>query len=338
MGKNNKIKIYILIFAIIITFTALIVSSYAWFSSTLDVEIRDFRVFSDTKNGLFISLDGVNWTESVDITKENIITNLKAIYPNHTNQWSNGMKSVSTIGLKRMTDAKFTIFGNKKDLFTRIAYDNTDTIITHQLSEDFPNDDAEFVAFDIFLKNVTGSPISDNLYISKDSFIGDSVNNVHDDTALNSVRLGLVIYDSVSNQSNITTIQNTSCKNNCIQHIYEPYSENHNERSIRILKAHNVEIEDGVRYPTYALINSGDSVNMWAGIIDSGIDFDENYFDYQDTITNFNDSICKLPDGIIKIRVYIWIEAQDIDIIEESSDGYYISVMLTFEKDLAGYE
>ena len=47
---------------------------------------------------------------------------------------------------------------------------------------------------------------------------------------------------------------------------------------------------------------------------------------------------CPIRSGINKVRVYIWVEGQDIDIIEQKSTGYEVSVVMNFEKDMAGYE
>lgn len=338
MHKKNKINIFVLIIVGILTLVTLIFSSYAWFSSTLDVEITEFRMYVDSKHGLSISLDGINWGEYVDVDVDSIINNLSSLYPNHTNQWSKKLTSVSTVGLRSINDSKFTLYSNQTKLFSKISYDNTDTIRVTELNELSPNPDAEFIAFDVFLRNTNGSPYSDNLYINSDSVIKNLERSHSDDTALNSMRIGFVFYDTVSSKSNISTIQSANCRYKCDQLIYEPFIYEHNNKSINVLSAHGVSIENGVAYPTYALKNAGDRVNMWAGVLDSGIDFSEYYFDYQNTFNDLSKPIYKLYDGITKVRIYIWIEAQDIDIIEQSSDGYLVSVMLKFEKDMASYE
>ena len=41
--------------------------------------------------------------------------------------------------------------------------------------------------------------------------------------------------------------------------------------------------------------------------------------------------------SIIMIRIYIWIEGQDIDSLETDSEGADISVSLSLTKDTVGY-
>ena len=46
----------------------------------------------------------------------------------------------------------------------------------------------------------------------------------------------------------------------------------------------------------------------------------------------------QLKAGVTKIRVYIWLEGQDVDSLETHSTGAPIDVVLDFIKDLAGYD
>ena len=46
----------------------------------------------------------------------------------------------------------------------------------------------------------------------------------------------------------------------------------------------------------------------------------------------------QIPNGITKVRVYLWIEGQDIDALEVHSEGAPLNLSLDLEKDLAGYE
>jgi len=334
---RENIRFNTLLFWAFITCLILIYSTYAWFYSSLDVKISNFKAKVDPEMGLYISLDGVNWGSTVDISKENIIDNLNDIYPNHTNQWSKGLTSVSTVGQKTIFDNKFTIYGNKKPYLPKFSFLNTDRIDLITLDETKSNSNAEFIAFDLFFKNLTTSPYSDNLYlIDGTRFYNSSV--FTDDTAANAIRLGFLFQGSVSKKATVNEIQNISCTNGCSQHIFEPNSTNHNESSINILSQHGVTLEPGIAYPTYAVYRQKDRIQMWAGIENSNIPFDHSTFQKQITATALNTPIGELPSGITKVRVYIWIEAQDIDIVEQVSTGYKVSIILNFEKDMAGYE
>lgn len=335
---RSNIRFNTLIFLAFITCLVLVYSSYAWFASTLDVKITNFRAVVDPETGLYISLDGINWGSTVDISEDSIITNLKNTYPSHTNQWSDGITSVSTVGLQNNNQDKFTMFGNKKPMLPRFSFLNTDKIDIITLEENQSNNNAQFIAFDIFLRNLTTSPYSDNLYLIDGTRVINSSEEM-DDTAANAIRVGFVFMGGgVHRNANPNEVQNLKCVTNCTQFIYEPNSTMHNESSVEILGQHGVTLTPGIKYPTYAVYRSRDRVQMWAGVENSGIPFDNTVFRQQQTSTNLNEAIGQIPSGITKVRVYIWVEAQDIDIIEQVSTGYEVAVVLNFEKDMAGYE
>ena len=334
---RSNIRFNTLIFMAFITCLVLIYSTYAWFSSTLDVKLNNFRAVVDPETGIYISLDGINWGSTVDISKENIITNLEKTYPKHTNQWSDGMTSVSTVGLGKITDDKFSVFGNKTPFIGRIFSKNKSEIDIVKLNENTPSEEAQFIAFDIFIKNLTTSPYSDNLYLVDGTKVVNS-SDITDDTAANAIRLGLLFMGSVHKNASVNEIQNISCDPVCRQYIYEPNSNIHNEESIKILKKHGYEITNGTQYPTYGVYKSADKVLMWSGVENSSVQFNNNVFKKQETSTNLNEPIGQIPSGITKVRVYIWVEGQDIDIIEHKPNVYKVSVTMNFEKDMAGYE
>ena len=334
---RSNIRFNTLLFMAFITCLVLIYSTYAWFSSTLDVKLNNFRAVVDPETGIYISLDGINWGSTVEISKENIITKLNNNYPGHTNQWSDGMTSVSSVGLEKNTDDKFSIFGNKTPFIGRIIGKNKSEIDIEKLSEEKPNEFADFIAFDIFIKNLTTSPYSDNLYLIDGTKVVNS-SDVTDDTAANAIRLGLLFMGSVHKNASVQQIQNISCDPICKQYIYEPNSTMHNEESIKILKRHNYEITNGSEYPTYGVYRSADKVRMWSGVENSMVPFNDSVFKKQITSTTLNEPVGQIASGINKIRVYIWVEGQDIDIIEQKSTGYEVSVVMNFEKDMAGYE
>lgn len=334
---RSNIRFNTIIFMAFITCLVLIYSTYAWFSATLDVKINNFKAVVDPETGIYISLDGVNWGSAVEISKDNIITNLKKTYPGHTNQWSDGMTSVSTVGLNSVLDDKFTIFGNKTPFIGKILGTNKTAIDIIKLNEDKPNENADFIAFDIFIKNLTTSPYSDNIYLVEGTKVINS-SDVTDDTAANAIRLGLLFMGSVHKNSSVDVIQNITCNPFCAQYIYEPNSTIHNEESIKNLKKHKYEIENGQEYQTYAVSKGGENIQIWSGVKDSMVPFNPDVFKKQMTTTTLSGPVGQIASGINKIRVYIWVEGQDIDIIEQKSTGYEVSVIMNFEKDMAGYE
>lgn len=327
---------------LIFTFLAgvlLISATYAWFYASLNVKIHLFNMVVSNESGLYISFDGKDFKSTVEISKDNLIYNLKSTYPNHTNQWaSRGLYTVSTNGISSKNNSKFDIFGASN--IERNIYQNSKRklLSTKVIKEDVASDGNSFIAFDIFLKNITGSPYNDNLYLTdKTAITFDKTTFDDSDGSINSLRLGFVKIGSVSSKSDLDTIQNINCNNNCEMVIYEPNSRNHSASSIERAGKYGVKLIDGVYTPTFAVIKSGEYLEIANGHAGSGVPADLQHFAMQETITDFENPIFEIPDGITKVRVYVWIEGQDMDSVVTNSKGAAIDISINFYKDLAGY-
>ena len=51
----------------------------------------------------------------------------------------------------------------------------------------------------------------------------------------------------------------------------------------------------------------------------------------------FDRPLFSIPNGVTKLRVYVWLEGQDIDSLETDSQGAEVSICISFEKDTEGY-
>ena len=325
---------------------ALIFATYAWFSASLNVKIKFFDVKVSTDTGLFISLDGIHYSDSVEISRDSIITNLTQYYPNHTNQWaSNGLWSVSSNGIPNSNSDKFAVFEGQMDKYKDKARRGIRYINTVRMPENKAYEWNEFIAFDIFLKNVSGSPKKDNLYIGAGTFVD------FDDTAdeetiekmqdiLNTMRIGIVKIGETTLKADVATVQNLQCNNECISFIYEPNSLSHNSESIEAAATLGIPLEDNTYVPTYGVIAEGKYLDHKSSFVNSGVDLDTEHFALQETLVDddFETPIFQIPNGITKVRIYLWIEGQDIDALEVHSEGAPVYLNLDFEKDLAGYE
>ena len=341
---KNRSKV--LFFVVLFAATLLVISTYAWFSASLNVKVHFVNMKVSTDTGLFISLDGVNFDSEIEVSRESILNDVTALYPNHTNQWaSGGLWTVSTIGIADSNSDKFSIFYGTVNKYRRGENKGKQYLTTTKIIEDKPGEFESFVAFDIFLKNVSGSPNSDNLYLAEDTFVTLD-DEVDDETRekmsgiMNSVRIGIVRIGDTNLNATVNEIQNIQCNNNCMSLIYEPYSTNHTEKSIIDAEAYNVTIADGQYYPTYATYNEGAYLDHRSCYYDSGVAINTDYFTLQETLVDadLEEPIFQIPNGITKCRIYIWLEGQDIDSLETHSKGAPIDVSIDFIKDLAGYD
>ena len=336
--KEEKIKKRNYNLLLIVTFIMgiiFLVSTYAWFYSSLDVKIKFVNLVVSNNAGLTISLDGVNFGSSVQISEEFLINELKNTYPNNTSQWpANGLRPVSSNGISNPSEEKFNIFYASKAEYLDEEKSKS-SLTTKKMKETEANDLSSFVAFDIFLKNVTGSPISDNLYLDDgtDVFL-ESSGDEEIQGLVNSIRMGFLRIGSVPLDSDINSIQNVGCNNNCQKIIYEPNSTSHTGLSISRVEKYGINLLNGQYYPTYAMTNPVENVDL-RDIIHGQ---DKENFDLQITRFNTNQSLFQIPDGITKVRVYVWIEGQDIDSLETKSTGADLSIRINFIKDTAGYD
>ncbi|HHT38282.1 MAG TPA: hypothetical protein GXZ95_02565 [Mollicutes bacterium] len=353
-GKTERfkktIKSNMLIIISFFTGVLLIIASYAWFSASLNVKIRFFDLTVSSDNGLFISLDAIDYSDSIEISVNSVISDLKKTYPNHTNQWSiSGLWPVSTNGIRNSNSDKFDIYigemNRYRDREKHKEKFNKRYINTILVSEDEPNAFSSYIAFDFFLKNISGSPKNDNLYLDEGTFV-DYDEELPDEIKesmsgiMNSIRFGFVKMASVSLKEDPKVVQNLKCNNQCEMFIYEPNYRTHSEESISKAGELGITLADGDYLPTYAVIAEGKYLEHANGHEGTGIPLDTEHFALQKTIndTDFEKPVFSIPNGITKMRAYVWIEGQDIDSLETYSKGAAIYVAINFIKDLAGYE
>ena len=336
----------LLILVVFFLFVALTFATYAWFSASLNVKVKFFDVKVSTETGLFISLDGVNFSDSIEISRESITSDLRRLYPNHTNQWAaTGLWSVSSNGIPNSNSDKFAMYNGTLAKYTDKARKGIRYVDTTLISEDESSEWNQYIAFDIFLKNVSGSPKKDNLYIGRGTYI-DFDDTVDEETRdkmqdiFNTMRMGIVKIGETSSKSDVNTIQNLQCNGECVSLIYEPNNTKHNQESIDAAAELGITLSDNSYVPTYGVIAEGDHLDHKSGFINSGVELDTEHFALQHTIfeSDFSNPIFEIPNGITKARVYVWIEGQDVDALEVHSEGAQVALNLDLEKDLAGYE
>lgn len=373
--KNQKLNNLLTLIVVFFFGVLLIFSTYAWLSTALNVKVRNFTMKVSQNSGLTISLDGIHFGSYVDISSEILIEQLVETYPTNTSQWAGaGMIPVSSPGIRDANSPRFDIYASGGVRYKGRTKENG--FVTTQLAEEIGRTEFNrFIAFDIFLKNQTGSPVSDNLYLNNMTYIemqadvddgmfdddefddeddyeeeedeDDNSDGLHDSEdkntlemrgLVNSIRLGFVKIGTVPIKSPVETIQNVECNNRCSAVIYEPHSTQHTTLSITRAQKFGVTLIDGERFPTYAFKTEGGPIYIKNAISGSPL-LDPNYFVFQQTIKeeDFTRPIFELPDGITKIRVYLWVEGQDIDSLETNSHGAQLAVSIDLSKDTHGY-
>ena len=335
INKNKKVIIVVVFLVGIL----LIISTYAWFTTNLNVRIKTFTMSVGKNSGLSISLDGVNFDTVVEVSYDTLINELSNTYPNHLSQWAEGgLIPVSSNGITNHNSPYFNMFYSGGVRYKNL--DKKNGFLTTGMDQELEvRAFNRYLAFDVFFKNDSDSPVADELFF--DYITQVSINEGANEEMMglfNSLRIGIVKIGSVPMTADPTTIQNISCNNNCYSIIYEPRSTEHTDLSIERAIKYGINLVDGEYFDTYAYRKAGGPI-----IVDHTVSgspyMDMNYFELQETITedDFNNPLFTVPDGVTKARIYIWIEGQDIDSLETDSQGADITVSLGFLKNTQGY-
>lgn len=363
--KKYKLK---LIFLLILCFGVLLgVTTYAWFSTNLNVRIETFRMGVKKNTGLTISLDGITFDNYIEVSSDILIEELKNTYPDNTSQWAeNGLVPVSSPGVLSNTDSEyFDIYVSgdgvrygKNRIQTPNGYVSASKVTNERDQRRKYN---QYIAFDVFFKNESDSPMPDNLYLEP----GTEIKLAEDDEDFieltdeqktemrglyNSTRIGIARIDDTPlttwEKQQYTTIQHLSCHNRCFSVIYDPVSRYHTQKTINEVKNDPFFIDnltDNMTYPTYAFRTGGkvyldESVYGTKYLRELGRTPDNNMFILQNVRTedDLGVPLFEVPSGVTKTRLYIWIEGQDIDSIATDSKGALLDVSINFSKDTAG--
>ena len=381
------------------------VSTYAWFIGMKTVKVNKFDINIATTEGLFLSMNGVDWTYKLDVA------NAEA-YENNTNTFAtSGLIPMSSVGDMDTTSSTMKLFekgsltavpGGYRLLASRV--DNN----VNQNDGNFYTEGKGYVAFDLFIKNLSGEEYyvdnepknEEAIYLTTNSAVTVSENGGVDGTGIeNSVRVafaqvGRVIADTEDPE----TITGITCADDDKEsgtgvtgicrsaQIWEPNDDVHTDNAINWYntsclsrKALGTDVNDSASYnpqtvpgtstctaldndtayPTYAISNEltvGSNVNVYDGAayntyVGSTTDYD-TYAKAEDKSTYklveypyFTDTdkevagadrptfMTLAPNSITKVRVYVYIEGQDIDNYDYASLGKLISINFGFTKE-----
>ena len=358
--------------------------TYAWFVGMKTVNVSSFDVEIAAIDGLSLSLDGVKWADTVEINKENYST---VNTSNNTNSWGgSGLYPVSSVGIID-TDVSRMIMYEKGSFTTtpggyRIMASQVLNTVDGNLEQD------GYVAFDLFIKNLSGHEYYKDLnvlneeaiYLTPDSKVTVSSNGGVAGTGIeNSVRVGFAQIGRVeateTDQATITGITCTSdtnvtgiCASRPAQ-IWEPNDRFHVQNAINWYETSCLKrtaadltkrtsfdgackaLEDGKYVQTNAIsgvIGYADQVDVYDGLDYNGYTasiaetaqdgklFAYDYFtDQEKSLTGVDRPtfITLAPNSITKVRIYIWIEGQDVDNYDFASLGKKISVGFGLTKE-----
>ena len=336
--KTANVKSSILILLLISVL--LIASTYAWFTANKTVTISTLNVHIESANGLQISADGSSWKallENSDIMPGGTIDTK---YTGNTNQIPTELKPVSTIGEVASGKMKMflgTVEGDSDSTSPTYGQD----VLTTTTQTDAHGTTGNYVAFDIFLKVDKDTDI----VLTKNSDVIATVpqSGEPDDRGLkNAARVGFVVAADADVQSagaQLSAIQGVTPSTAYIWQLNNNYHT-------------NAAISHGISNYGYTASNltSSTIINTYKGVKATGTKIGLNANNttvFGDVTPQYNSPVgnktngadihvfssgstdVSLKAGITKVRVYLWIEGQDID-CENTASGSNLSFDIQF--------
>lgn len=305
--KSNKFKIYIFIIIGILVVLGIILMILFYKKNTENNSI-DIVISGDN---LDISVDAVNWSN--EISKKDLI-DAKFEYYNNTNQLPDSLSYMSTIGV--VNDGKMNIFRGIISDFKNNNYNiQSNKVSDFQCLGDKECNENNYIVFDLFFRTDKHRTIA----IGKDTIITSQVDN-ENSYLVNAIRLGFITEGMIPYNSSKERSQ--SLKGGTYSIIWEPNYDVRTETGLKNAKEiYGIEIDSNNNLPiTYKGINSQfeNKVNI------TDISNSSYFTTISPTIKTmkkmeYSERLIDLSEGITKVRVYIWLEGQDVDMMTNKS-------------------
>lgn len=292
-------------------------STYAWFTANKTVTVSPIDVNVEAKSGLQISVDGSHWKS---IVSNEDLTGADATYAAAKNQIPGIIEPVSTAGIVNANGLLDMYLGEVT------SNDAGDYILSSTKSvEEHAATTGSFVAFDLFLKTEQAAQI----YLTTNSKV---VYKDEADTGIkNATRVAFINLGNTNSDDTLANVQNLNGGAASPVIIWEPnydthtsYGVIHAEQTYGIttltVGAGNAIVPyDGVKaeFDTAANVTVGNA---------NATKFPANFQTVTPTISTVDgystyQELINLSAGITKIRVYMWIEGQDVDCENNASGG-----------------
>lgn len=359
--RNPRRRLNSLILLVAFTAIMLIVSTYAWFSAQQNVSITNITGKVNVVEGLLISLDAENWSDTIDLSTLDITTDA---YADNKNFNPTELLPVSTTGVAEPSTTDLPMYRGTNTKKIQLS-DIKATVEDGTTAEDNPDTYPGYIAFDVFLQNSNKDgegTLKDILQLNTDSTLSLAEVGGNEASGLqNTVRVGFVQYSGTAEITDPaeTILSKTNAGDSYISDvaIWEPNANAHIEN---IVKNNNKLIldelvagewgttEDGeydkfdatLAVPTYSLTSTAarstiKNIYDWKATPTTPGDAGKLKMQY--TVQTTTDGLAKAynlkstKDGttnfeipankVIKLRVYVWLEGQDVDCTNYASHG-----------------
>ena len=321
MTKKKKYKkkrrLFLLLLLLLCTGILFGTSTYAWFTANQTVTVDPIDVNVEAKSGLQISADGQNWKS---VLSNADLTGARTTYTSAVNQIPSILEPVSTAGV---VDAN----GKMEMFLGEVSTDDSGSwlLSSTKSEEEHRTDAGSFVAYDIFLRTETAGQI----YLTTNS--GVEFTDDQDTGIKNATRVAFVVLGNTASDDTIPNIQGLNSGAASPVVIWEPNADSHTSYGVANARdtygnsdltagtGNDPVAYDGIldEFTTDENITIEDANATSFGThfrtVNPTIQTDDGFSTYQ--------ALISLERGVTKVRVYMWIEGQDVDCENNASGG-----------------
>ena len=330
-------RLLFLLVAFILTLIGLTTSTYAWFTSNYTVSVQQIDVNVSSGSGIQISTNAEAWKSM--ITQSDITTG----YSGAVNQIPaaadqiNPVSTVAEVYVGATTPSaglhmyKGTIVNDES---TGVSYLNT--------VSQTDGTDINYIAFDLFLKLDFRESGNKQIYLTSNTGITTATGGPN--TFIEYAgRMGFVVQGSTASTTDPAQMRALKGTTASTVLIYEPNYDVHTNNGL-------VNARDNYNITGYNTTGNASPVPYYGvkaafaydpEVANSGVELNSHdtakFAQVTPNITTTaanaqNVAFTQLPVGVTKIRVYMWVEGQDID-CENTASGGKISFNLGFSLD-----
>ena len=352
--KRSKKKLLLLLLLLVLTAVMLTTSTYAWFTSNRTVTVEDINVNVAASSGIQISVDGSSW--KTIITNADL-TNAHNTYAAATNQIPATLRPVSTAGTTLDSNGYLSMWlGTVSTSETTtnlgqyiLSTQDVSTVLDNSASNPPQNQgtNGAFVMFDLFIRlDDSQSNTAQMLYLTNGSNVVVTANSTDLGTQ-NSARVAFIKESQIATGSQLSQIQALKTTNASDVYIWEPNYNTHTATGLSNAYSYYNNANSGGQYTTAqagtqityygvtgAIAVADDVLLSKANPTDTSGKFAAVTADIATannwgTGTTYEQLFALTPNYITKVRVYFWIEGQDID-CENNASGGLITLKLQF--------
>ena len=310
--EEKKRKLILIIFLFVFSLIILSSATYAWFSANKNALIDSIDINVATVNGIQISADAINWDNELTIDE---LHDASRTYRNALNQFPLTLYGVSTDG--SVTNGTLNMY------YGMVHEDNNGNFYITSRQEHEINcvgdeecDGHHYVAFDIFVL----ATIPTDLVITSNSKMIDRENT--DTGGQNAARIAFVYEGTVGDTASVSAAQNQLSGTKSI--IWEPNYDVHTEGGIKnAQKFYGLSLsQTGGSLVPYVGINQEFTEEVLFGETKNSRYFTPMRPDIATTVGyDKNQDLMRIPAGVSKIRIYLWLEGEDVDFENKAADG-----------------